>query len=142
MSVKASTHKNTRQQRCRHSVSWRFKAWVKLKRENTLRVLIQAAPMGITAMREHGHCREQNLTLNSPAALDPRREDMTTVTKFFRLHFLTVRSSVLKSPPKIFKVLTEEKDMFLSFILKLLVAHIYFSFHSSVTSFLCLSIMN
>lgn len=141
VSVKTSTHKSTRQQRCRPSVSCRFKAWVKVKRENTLMVLIQAAPMGITEMRELGHCREQILTLNSPAALAPGCGEMTTVTKFFRHHFLTVGSSVLKSPAKIFKLLTEEKDMFLSFILKLLMEQIYFSIQSSVTSFLHLSIM-
>lgn len=62
VSVKASIHKCTRQQRCRPSVSCRFKAWVKVKRESRFLVLIQAAPMGITAMRQHGHCREQILT--------------------------------------------------------------------------------
>lgn len=66
---------------------------------------------------------------------------MTTATKFFRLHFLTVGSSIHKSPAKVFKVLTE-KDMFLSFILKILVEHTSFSFQSSVTSLLHLSIMN
>lgn len=105
-------------------------------------VLIQAAPMGVTEKRENGHRREQILALNSPAALALRRGEMTTVTKFFRLHFLAVGTSVLKSPAKIFEVLTEGKDMFLSFIHKLLVEHIYFSLQSSGTSFLHLFIMN
>lgn len=73
--------------------------------------------MGTTEMREHGYCREQILTLNSAAAQAPWPGEMTTVTKFFRLHFLTVGSSVLKSSPEIFKILTEKKDMFLSFVL-------------------------
>lgn len=98
-------------------------------------VLFQAAPMQVTETGECIHHALQILTMSTPRStgslfLAPRHEDMTTATKFFRLHFPTLKSSVPICSAKILKVLTDRKHNFLNLIHKLPVGleqHIHFS---------------